>query len=78
MMSKKKIVLLGSTGSIGLNALKCVDNSPDEFAVVGLSTHVNVEMLTSQAKSVAPQAVAVTGRPVTDAEQRAFKDLNIS
>ncbi len=74
---KKKIIILGATGSIGVNALNCVKNSPNDFEVVGLSTHVNVELLLRQAAEFQPNIVAVTGRPLRDAEKSEFKKLNI-
>ncbi len=59
-MGKKGIVILGSTGSIGRNALEVVDRYPDRFHVVGLSAHRNVDELTRQMKRFHPEAVAVT------------------
>ena len=74
---KKKVIILGSTGSIGVNALNCVKNSPDDFEVIGLSTHVNVELLLQQAAEFQPKVVAVTGRLLSDAEKSELKRLNI-
>ena len=44
----KRIVILGSTGSIGQNAMSVVAAHPDEFEIVGLSTNQSVEKLEKQ------------------------------
>ena len=55
----KRVVILGSTGSIGQNALKAVAEHPTAFEVVGLTAHGNVEMLAQQALAVRPRRVAI-------------------
>lgn len=77
MSQKKKIIIIGATGSIGVNSLNCVENLPDYFNVVGLSTHVNVPLLMKQARQYHPDLVAVTGKELTDNEKRDFRELNI-
>ncbi len=56
---KKKITLLGSTGSIGDSALKVLDRNRDAFEVVGLSTESNIEKLYLQIKKWKPRAVGI-------------------
>lgn len=46
----KKIIILGSTGSIGTQALEIIEANPDSFQVVGLAGNTNQELLASQAK----------------------------
>ncbi|PKN28078.1 MAG: 1-deoxy-D-xylulose-5-phosphate reductoisomerase [Deltaproteobacteria bacterium HGW-Deltaproteobacteria-21] len=55
----KKILILGSTGSIGLNALKVIEGRPDEYAVVGLAAGRNVDLLLRQIERFRPKAVAL-------------------
>ena len=55
----KRIVILGSTGSIGQNAMSVVAAHPDEFEIVGLSTNQSVEKLEKQIQQFRPRAVAV-------------------
>lgn len=45
----KKIIILGSTGSIGTQALEIIEANPDKFQVVGLAGNTNKELLSSQA-----------------------------
>ena len=47
---KKKIVILGSTGSIGVNTLKVIGNNKKDFEIVLLSTNKNVKKIIHQAK----------------------------
>jgi len=59
---KKKITILGSTGSIGTQTLDVVRNHPDRFEIVGLSAFGRIEMLAEQAAEFHPQAVAIADR----------------
>lgn len=47
-MNKKRIVILGSTGSIGTSALKVARDIPERMEVVGLAAHSSVETLAAQ------------------------------
>ena len=47
---KKKIAILGSTGSIGENTLKIIRNDKKNFDVVLLSTNKNINKVLNQAK----------------------------
>ncbi len=54
-----KILLLGSTGSIGKSACKCVERYPERFELVGLSANNNIDELLKQVSRHKPQAVCV-------------------
>jgi len=56
---KKRIAILGSTGSIGLNTLSIIDHFPDQFEVVGLTAGNNIELLSQQVKRYRPRKIAV-------------------
>ena len=49
-MIKKKILILGSTGSIGKNTLKILSKDKKNFDIKLLSTNSNSKLLISQAK----------------------------
>ena len=55
----KRISILGSTGSIGVNALKVANHLKDEIEIVCLSANANAERLIEQANRFKPRAVAV-------------------
>ncbi len=59
-MGQKKIVVLGSTASIGTNTLKVIERFPDEFKVVGLSAYNNFKLLGEQIRRFKPTHVAVS------------------
>lgn len=58
-MPKKPIIILGATGSIGLNALDIVRQFPDRFEVVGLSCNSQVEALSALVNEFQPRLVCV-------------------
>ena len=58
-MSVKRIAILGSTGSIGINTLKVVDHFPDQFKVEALSAYNNFKLLEKQIRKYQPRCVAV-------------------
>jgi 1-deoxy-D-xylulose-5-phosphate reductoisomerase len=55
----KKVVILGSTGSIGTSALKVVDDLPDRLEVLALAAGNNVELLSEQVHRYQPQAISL-------------------
>ena len=50
----KRIVLLGSTGSIGQNVLEVVRALPGRFRIVGLAAGQNTELLSNQIREFRP------------------------
>jgi 1-deoxy-D-xylulose-5-phosphate reductoisomerase len=58
-MKLRRIAILGSTGSIGLNTLKVVEQHPQRFKVVGLSAYNNFKLLESQIRKYKPSHVAI-------------------
>ncbi|PHV71776.1 1-deoxy-D-xylulose-5-phosphate reductoisomerase [Sporanaerobium hydrogeniformans] len=57
-MRTKKIAILGSTGSIGTQTLDVIKKDGD-IQVLGLTTHVNIELLEEQIEVFSPQVVGV-------------------
>ena len=56
---KKRIAILGSTGSIGTQALEVIDAHPDYFEVEVLTAQHNANLLIEQAKKFKPNAVVI-------------------
>ena len=56
---KKRVMILGSTGSIGCNTLDVLSGLRDDWEVVGLAAGSNGQVLASQANLWRPQAVAL-------------------
>ena len=59
-MRKRRVVILGSTGSIGESALKVARDIPDRMEVVGLAAGKNTARLIEQAREFRPKAVSIT------------------
>jgi 1-deoxy-D-xylulose-5-phosphate reductoisomerase len=62
MKQKRRISILGSTGSIGANTLEVIASHPDRFEVVALAAGSNLERLLEQARRFRPLLVAVRER----------------
>ena len=58
-MPKRRITVLGSTGSIGTQGLEVIAQHSDKFEIVGLSAGKNVELLAEQIRIFNPQKVSV-------------------
>ncbi len=67
----KQIAILGSTGSIGRNALDLIAAHPDRYRVAALAAWKNIELLAEQVERFRPEAVAVQdGGPADDLRAR--------
>ena len=58
-MSKKRIAILGSTGSIGTQTLEVIEEHSDKFEVEVLTAHSNADLLIQQAIQFKPNAVVI-------------------
>jgi 1-deoxy-D-xylulose-5-phosphate reductoisomerase len=67
MSSRKRVVILGSTGSIGESALKVARDLPDRMEVVGLAAGRSAKSLLAQAQEFKPRAVALSDASGIDA-----------
>ncbi len=59
---RKRICILGSTGSIGEKSLLVIADNPDRFEAVGLSAHGSVERLFAQAAASGVKEVCIAGQ----------------
>lgn len=66
----KRLAILGSTGSIGVNTLDIVGQFPERFEVVGLSAGLNTELLEQQILQFRPKLVSVLNKESAEALQR--------
>ena len=73
----KRISILGSTGSIGVNALKVSSHLKDELDIIYLSANRNAELLIQQAKEFQPKAVCIVDESVFPDVQNALVHLDI-
>ena len=71
MTARQRLVILGSTGSVGTSTLAVVARHPDRFEVVGLSAYQRVDLLLQQCRQFRPR-VAVLPTLDRAAELRAM------
>ena len=72
----KEICILGSTGSIGTQALEVVDKYPDKFKVKALSCNSNV-LIKEQIRKYMPEYVSVCDSELADDLEKNFPDLTV-
>jgi 1-deoxy-D-xylulose-5-phosphate reductoisomerase len=58
--ARRRVVVLGSTGSIGCNCLDVIEQLGERLELLGLSAHANCELLAEQAARHRPRWVTVT------------------
>lgn len=73
----KRISILGSTGSIGRNALKVVDNLNNEFEVNYLTANSNYKLLIEQAVKYKPKSVCIVDTEYTTKVESELKQYTI-
>jgi 1-deoxy-D-xylulose-5-phosphate reductoisomerase len=73
----KKISILGSTGSIGVNALDVIGSNPDKFKVIGLAAGENYELLQSQIEKFKPRAASLFSRTGADKLKKKLNDKDV-
>ena len=56
---KRKIAILGSTGSIETQALEVIEEHPDMFEAYALTAHHQVDLLIRQARRFMPEVVVI-------------------
>lgn len=76
-MSKKKIAILGSTGSIGTQALDVISLHPDLFEARVLTAGRRADQLIDQARRFFPDAVVIADESQYDYVQEALADLPV-
>ena len=74
---KKQIAILGSTGSIGTQALQVVAEHPDLYEVYALTANNKVELLIEQARKFQPEAVVIANEEKYPQLKEALSDLPI-
>lgn len=57
MEKKRKISIIGSTGSIGTQALEVIEKLQDKFEIIALAGGSNVELLKKQAEKFKPKYI---------------------
>ncbi len=77
MTQKKGIAILGSTGSIGTQALEVIEQYPDRFDLQVITAGKNATLLIEQAKKHQPNTVVITDESAYASVKEALIDLDI-
>lgn len=74
---KKQIAILGSTGSIGTQALQVIEEHPDMYEVYAITANNRVDKLIEQARKFQPEAVVIANEDKYQQLKDALADLPI-
>ncbi len=69
-MKRKRVVVLGATGSIGDSTLKVAHDIPERMEIVGLAANSNAEKLVAAANKTRPEAICLVDETKIDILQR--------
>jgi len=72
-MKRKRVVILGATGSIGDSALKVARDIPERVEIVGLAANSNAEKLAAAANEVRPESVCLVDTTRIDMLRKALE-----
>ena len=73
----KQIAILGSTGSIGTQALDVCRKSPDAFSVTAITANRNIKLLEEQMREFSPKYVCVTDESLFEQLKTSLRDLPV-
>ncbi len=73
----KRLSILGSTGSIGVNTLHIVSQFPERFKVVSLSAGLNTQLLKQQILQFRPKVVSVLTKELSETLRRELKNVPV-
>jgi len=71
-MNRKRVVILGATGSIGESALKVARDIPERMEIVGLAAKSNAQKLAAAANEVRPESVCLVDETQIDVLRKAL------
>ena len=71
-MNRKRVVILGATGSIGESALKVARDIPERMEIVGLAAKSNAQKLAAAANEVRPESVCLVDETQLDVLRKAL------
>jgi 1-deoxy-D-xylulose-5-phosphate reductoisomerase len=71
-MKRKRVVILGATGSIGESALKVARDIPERMEIVGLAANSNAQKLAAAANEIRPESVCLVDETKIDILRKAL------
>ena len=71
-MKRKRVIILGATGSIGESALKVARDIPDRMEIAGLAANSNAQKLAAAANEIRPESVCLVDETKIDTLRKAL------
>jgi len=71
----KRLIILGSTGSIGTSSLDVIASNPDEFRVVGLAAGTSSDRMCDQIRAFHPSSVAMNDATAAENVRKSFDTM---
>ncbi|MBR1928448.1 MAG: 1-deoxy-D-xylulose-5-phosphate reductoisomerase [Paludibacteraceae bacterium] len=72
---RKQIAILGSTGSIGTQALDVIERNPEQFQVYAISANKSIDKLVEQARRFRPEVVCIADETLYEPLRDALSDI---
>ena len=73
----KKVIILGSTGSIGTQTLEVIEKLEEKYQVIGLSCGNNIELLKTQIEKFNPNVVSIQNKNDALKIKETFKNIKV-
>ena len=73
----RKLAIIGSTGSIGTQALDVIKTHPESFCVAALTGHSNIDLLKRQADIFSPKVIGLSDESLYEQAKVVFKDYQL-
>ena len=74
---KRGVAILGSTGSIGVQALEVIEKNPDEFSLEVITANSNADLLIQQALKFQPNTVVIADSSKFNEVKNALENSDI-
>lgn len=76
--ARRRVTVLGSTGSVGCQTIELIARDPDKYEVVALAARKNVEKLIEQARLLKPELVVIADESKFETLKAALANTNIA
>ena len=78
LRARKRVTILGSTGSVGCQTIDLIERAPERYEVVALTANRNIAKLVEQARALRPELVVIADESQYQALKAALADTNIA
>ena len=72
----KGVCILGSTGSIGLSTLDVIQRHPEQFSLIAITAHKNVEVMAKQCRQYSPKYAVMADETAAAALRESIRNID--